>query len=192
MVAFTPNRGYPYSQPTDPADVPFAIQSLAEAIDVDMQNLDDIVVGRPFASVSWVAPVGTRQTFPPNTTTVCEFNFVDADNAGISNLSDAPTKLTPTSPGLWMAWGMLALPNAQGTLGTALFDAFIRVNDADITRYGDLANDPGGTVFGKTLGTMHYMDGVDDYFTLTFNPLAMLEDMKLSFLRLACMRITDT
>lgn len=36
MVAFTPNRGYPYAQPTDPADVPARLQAFAEAVDDDL------------------------------------------------------------------------------------------------------------------------------------------------------------
>lgn len=45
MVAFTPNRNYPYAQPTDPADVPERLQAFAEAVDFDLRDLE--IQGQP-------------------------------------------------------------------------------------------------------------------------------------------------
>lgn len=192
MVAFTPNRGYPYSTPTDPADIPAAIQSLAEAIDLDMQALDDSITGRPLAQVSWSAPVGTYQLFPANQTTECEFNFVEADNADISDLSAQPSRLTPTSAGLWLVWGSIGVPNGAGTLGTSIRDIFIRMNGIDLTRSGYESMDPTSAIRGMTLAGMAVMDGVDDYFTMTLTPNGALDDLKVRLLKFACMRITNT
>lgn len=49
MPANTVNRGYPYSIPGDPADVPAAMQSLAEAIDDDVCELQNEFFDRPAA-----------------------------------------------------------------------------------------------------------------------------------------------
>lgn len=49
MVAFTPNRNYPYAQPTDPADVPERLQAFAEAVDFDLRVEEDRAQARHMA-----------------------------------------------------------------------------------------------------------------------------------------------
>ena len=184
MSGTTPNRGYPYPTSGDTFDVPGDIQRLAEAIDLDMENLDNSLVQRPFALVSWQ---GASQTFPADQTTEAEFNFVHADNAGISNLSQQPTRLTPTSPGLWAVWGAVRTPVAQSNIR----DLFLRVNGGDLTRQNFHVNESTQSQGMMTACAMAFMDGVSDYFTMTFNPAGGLDDYRISIKRMACFRLTN-
>lgn len=188
MVAFTPNRAYPYSQPTDPADVPAALQALAEAVDADMQAVINSVVTRPFAKVSSQSP--TKQLFPSDVVTECTFDYVDADTAGISNLSNYPTRLTPSSPGFWVVWGTVEVPT---TAGSRTKDVFLRVNGVDITRYEQHLGDPTGSAPNRmSLGAMSFMNGTTDYFTMTFTPDQAVTDHKIGNKQMACFRVTAT
>lgn len=187
MVAFTPNRGYPYSEPTDPATIGAALQALAEAIDLDMQNLDELIARRPFAMVRSVS--ATKQIFPSEAITEATYDFVEADTAGISNLTNFPTRLTPTSAGFWVVWGAIEVPLAQSRTK----DLFLRSNGVDISRYEQHINDPtgsGGQMM--TIAAMTFMDGIDDYFTMTFTPDQASENYNIGNKRLACFRLTDT
>jgi hypothetical protein len=187
MVAFTPNRGYPYSQGSDPADAAGAIQALAEAIDVDMQNLDDSIIRRPFAAVRSVS--AEKQVFPSETLTEATYDFVEADTAGISNLTNFPTRLTPTSAGFWLVWGAIEVPLAQSRTK----DVFLRKNGVDITRYEQHINDPTGTGGQMmTLAAMAFMNGTTDYFTMTFEPDQASSDYKIGNKRLAAFRLTNS
>lgn len=187
MVAFTANRGYPYSQGTDPADVAGAIQALAEAIDVDMQLLENSIAQRPFAAVRSVSV--TKQIFPSETLTEATYDFVEADTAAISNLTNFPTRLTPTSAGFWLVWGAIEVPLAQSRTK----DVFLRRNGADITRYEQHINDPTGTGGQMmTLAAMAFMNGITDYFTMTFEPDQATSDYKIGNKRLAAARLTNT
>lgn len=186
MVAFTPNRGYPYSTTGDPADVAGALEALAEAIDADMQNLDDLIVRRRVALVS--SRTSTRQVFAADTVTEARYDFVDLDTDGISNLGVRPTRLTPTAPGFWFCWGSIENPVAQADTR----DAFLRVNGGDLTRCDFHINPPSGGSAMITMGAMAFMDGVDDYFTMTFNPTGGLDDFRIRYKRLACVQLTNT
>lgn len=67
MPAFTPNRNYPYSVPGDPADVPAAMQSLAEAIDTDVSALQQNVPIRPAFSIRGTNAIRAVTSPPLNT-----------------------------------------------------------------------------------------------------------------------------
>lgn len=60
MPAFTVNRSYPYSVPGDPADVPAALQALAEAVNDDLDNLETLVGSRHMARVTGNTPVSIQ------------------------------------------------------------------------------------------------------------------------------------
>lgn len=187
MVAFTPNRGYPYSQPTDPFDVPGALQAFAEAVDLDMQLLDDSIIQRPLAVVSYRS--SSNQVFPADVATECEFDFVDIDTDAISNLSVEPTRLTPTSAGLWGVWGAFEVPVSQASL----HDVTVRVNGSDLVRSGmHINNSIGESAQMQALVGMSFMDGVDDYFTMTFSPTGGLEDFRTKNIQFSCFRLTNT
>lgn len=186
MVAFTPNRGYPYSEPSDPADIPQAIQDLAEAIDIDMQLLSDSIVARPMAYVRSVS--ADKQIFPAEQTTEATYDFIEVDTASISDLSNKPTRLTPTSSGLWMVWGSIEVPDA--TYRTR--DVFLRKNGVDITRSEYHVTDPTSvSPVAMTLAGIEVMNGTTDYFTMTLNPDQATADFKIGNKRLACWRLVS-
>jgi hypothetical protein len=185
MAGTTPNRGYPYPTSGDSFDVPRDIQALAEAIDLDMQNLDTSLVQRPIAVVS--SRSTTPQIFPADQVTEARFDFVFIDTAGISNLTNFPTRLTPTSAGLWMVWGELEVPNAQSEIQ----DLFLRFNGGDLTRQMFHVNSALGPKM-LVASAMAFCDGIDDYFTMTFEPDGGLDDYRISIKRMGCLRLTNT
>lgn len=186
MPGFTVNRNYPYSLPTDPADVAQAIEDLARAIDTDVQALSDLIISRPFARVSAKSTI--KQVFPSEQITELSFDFLDHDNANISDLSTQPTRLTPTSAGLWMVWASIEVPS----YASRSHDFIVRVNGTDIGRSTQHLNNPTGGSQMMTLASMSFMDGVDDYFTATFQPDQGAEDPKIGNKNMACFRITNT
>lgn len=130
MPAFTPNRNYPYALPTDPADVPTALQTLAEAIDLDLRNVEDQILARPFAQVSGTTP----QTVVPNVQTTMLFDFVDYDNDGMASLSQFPTRIQPQTAGTYWVYCELNCPPQFGATNDPFQDIFIRVNGVDLSR----------------------------------------------------------
>lgn len=185
MVAFTANRNYPYSQPTDPADVPQAIEDLANAIDLDMAAVTATVLTRRTARVRGLASAG-RQFFPPSVATECTFDFIDVDNAGIVDLGSHNTRLTPTSAGLWAVWGAIEVPNAFAW-GDELG---LRKNGAEITRFTPHDDDYGGNSVMRTIAGMAPMNGTTDYFTFTFNPISAGDEYRISNKHFGCFRLT--
>lgn len=99
MPAFTVNRGYPYSVPADPAEVPAAIQALAEAVDADLQALQQVVGPRPMARVRGVTPVtteGPTADFAELPMELIDFNVGGA----IAPLTSGRVQVL--LPGMWM------------------------------------------------------------------------------------------
>lgn len=187
MVAFTANRGYPYSTNSDPADIPAATESLARAVDTDMQALSDSIIQRPMARVS--AQSATPQVFPSTTDTLVEFDFVDIDNASISSLSAFNTRLTPTSSGFWMAYASIETPS-----GDADIMAFgLRVNGIQIARQSN--HESGSSTVTTTrlnVAGASFMNGTTDFFTVTLNPGGSSTDVRILRRVLACFRLTNT
>lgn len=187
MPSVTPNRSYPYPLPADPVNIPGDLQAFAEAVDLDVQNLSDGIITRPFARVRSVSD--TSQVFPADTVTEAAFDFVDYDNASISNLTSKPTRLTPTSPGLWCIWGLLQVPFAQSDTR----DVFLRVNGSDQTRTDFHVNDPTGSDGqAMTASAVVFMNGTTDYITMTFEPTGGLDDYKIRNKQMGCFRLTES
>lgn len=184
MAGTTPNRGYPYPTSGDVGDVPAAIQALAEAVDLDMQLLDDSIVRRPIAVVS--SRTSTAQVFPADIATEAAFDFVHIDTDGITDLSAFPTRLTPTTPGLWLFWAAIETPGL--TMRTK--DMFLRQNGGDLSRQGFHIN---GTPSSSMLtnSAMSFMDGVSDYFSVSFEPDQAADDYKIRVKRMGCFRLTN-
>lgn len=185
MPGTTPNRGYPYPVNGDsPFDMPQAMQDLAEAFDVDMQNLSDSILRRPACKVS--NRLADPQTFHGDVIAECSFNFVELDSDSISDLVNFPTRLTPTSAGLWMAVGQIVL----GTQQSGARDLYVAANGVALDRQ----NFHSGGLTGSTqitVGSMSFMDGVDDYFTLLFEADRALEDFFVSQKSFACFRLNN-
>lgn len=167
MTAFTPNRQYPYAQSTDPMatrGITYTLQALATRLDTDIQNLTNLVRTRPMAKVS----ANIQQTFPPDVTTEITYDTIQVDTDGISNLSQYPTRLYPTLPGLWFAWAEIEVPYA--TWRTR--DLFLRKNAQDIGRSQNHQADTTGTNSPTKMWVagMALMNGTTDYFVSTLQP----------------------
>lgn len=184
MAGSTPNRGYPYPTSGDNGNVPAKIQALAQAVDLDMQALDESIVRRPIAVVS--SRTSTPQIFPADVVTELAFDFVHIDSAGITNLGAFPTRLTPTSAGMWCFWAAMETPGAP----LRLKDMFLRVNGGDLSRNGFHDNAvPNSSMI--TQSAIAFMDGVDDYFTVTFEPDVAFDDFRIRVKRMGCFRLTN-
>lgn len=182
MPANTVNRGYPYSVPTDPADVPGALQALAEAIDDDVCALTASVTGRPASkfrgtgtfqsfTTSLGSTVGTRRV-PFDT---IDFNNVTAtmqsmeignrlikpDVAGfyaVVATIDVPVltyAATVAQLRMWVRRCSTAIPGADGTLlSGSTFHFPVTATDRNVRRF--------------SIGTASFMNGTTDAFSVEF------------------------
>lgn len=157
MPANTANRGYPYSLPTDPADVPGALQALAEAIDDDVCALTESVTGRPSSrfrgtgvfesfTTSLGSTVGTRR-LPFDTT---DFNDVPAT---VLSQEVGFRLIQPDVPGFYAVVATLDVP-------VLTFAATIAQMRLEVRRCDSTNPSLDGTLLAGT--THHFaVDGVD-------------------------------
>lgn len=128
MPALTP-RGYPYSIPTDPADIPQAIEDLALAIDADVDQVEPTIGRRPMFRVSGSAPI----VFPLASAVeslVMTWDNIEANVEGaLASISSDGRRLIPKMPsGFWWVQCTLRIPKAGtaalDTMGMSLQTAF--------------------------------------------------------------------
>jgi hypothetical protein len=113
MPAFTANRGYPYSIGTDPADVPEAMQALAEAVEADLQTVAGSIPSlvRPMARLRGTTPVtlNSAETFKD-----LRFDSIDFNLGGALSPAHNPDNfvIAPQLPGFWFAKGFVTYQSA--------------------------------------------------------------------------------
>lgn len=167
MPAFT-LRGYPYSLPADPADVPQAIQDLAEAIDPDVQARADSVGPREVFRLTGTAPISFSSTFPFSSTRVMTFENVEANvGNGLVPFSTPTERIVPTLPGFWWFEGGITFPRASGA-NRDLYGVTLRQNGSvtlarNATHIRPPASD-GSNNLSCAAGT--YFNGTTDYIEL--------------------------
>jgi hypothetical protein len=190
MPAFTPNRSYPYSLPGDPADVPAALQSLAEAIDADVCALQNGLTGRPVARFRGTGPFASTSTSRPNVnapSTPYEdripFNVTDFNTANVIMTSpDVGQRLIfPDDPGFYFALVTVYVPTFTIAGATVSFLGLqIRLGDytnptslLPATRLAGCshnvpvdANDRNVRVMSLAVGC--FMNGTTDAFSVEF------------------------
>ena len=88
MPGSTVPLGLPYPLPGDPADVPQAIQDLAEATEALYLSTSASVTAAQAPGCASLT--GTTQAIPNNTATVLAFNTVVLDNDQLSNITVDP------------------------------------------------------------------------------------------------------
>lgn len=119
MPATSP-RGYPYSLPTDPADVPGAIQDLAEAIDLDVESVANSVRPRDAFRVSGTDTLSISTSTPFTTSRLLPFTTVDF-NVGDAMPPMGPlTDIVPQLPGFYWIEASITLPRERSTLLDAM------------------------------------------------------------------------
>ena len=104
----TPNRGYPYPTPGDPADTAGAIQALAEAVNDDVAALQAIVGPRPMARLRGSTTVVNQQAIVPSDLPLETIDF---------NIGGAVSPITNGTceillPGFWVMFATLVYPAA--------------------------------------------------------------------------------
>lgn len=111
------SRGYPYSLPTDPADIPGAIQDLAGAVDVDVEARADSIHPRPTFRLSSTSTVRFTTTVPGSfNNRFLPFEIQDVIVGGaILPLQGSTTRIVPQLPGFWWFHGSMAIPRAGAT-----------------------------------------------------------------------------
>lgn len=197
-MGVTINRNYPWPDPTDPADVPEALEDLALAIDADVQSQYDRITTRSVAKAwrtssptfitNWVSGLGIFQSL--------DDGFQINTNAAVE-LSG--TRLYPREAGFWlfsasMSWPVVELtsPYPQGRhsevwvngltmLGRDSFNDDIPVNDVSVETFAS-----GG----------RFMNGTTDYVQLSArvfsNTGANIPKVWLNTRALTAIRMTAT
>lgn len=165
MPAFTPNRGYPYPLPTDPADVPQALQDLAEAVDDDVEARDVVIRSRPFVKVrgsnTTPVPVSGGQVYLP-------FEIEDFDTDDMADLSVNRTSITIQTAGFYWAHARVRI-YLTGTPPTNPFVIMsINVNDTPIT-VGRYHTVPTGPDYFDASISAAFPVSVGDVLQLAFN-----------------------
>mgnify|MGYP003575567565 CR=1 FL=1 len=104
----TPNRGYPYPIATDPADTAGSIQALAEAINDDVDALQDLVAPRPMARLRGSTTVVNQQAIVPSDLPLETIDF----NVGGAIAPITNGRATILLPGAWLMFATLVYPAA--------------------------------------------------------------------------------
>lgn len=129
MPSFTP-RGYPYSDPTDPADVPQAIEDLAEAIDPDVQARADSISPREMFHLTSTTVVAFPSGAPFTVSAAMPFDVVDANVGGsIAPFSTPTERIVPLLPGFWWFQGSVTFPRASAA-NRDLYGVALRQNSS--------------------------------------------------------------
>lgn len=162
MPATTP-RGYPYSIPGDPAKVPRALQSLAEAIDTDVQNVAATVAPRPAFRVSSVSTqsISTWTTF--TLSRFLPFDTVDFSVGGALGALGTTTDIVPQLPGFYWVEASITLPREGGTVLDLMN---LRLQNATETLTSSSVHLPAASADGGQnlqVQTGAYFNGTTDY-----------------------------
>lgn len=115
MTGFTPNFALPYAQPTDPADVPFYLQGLAEGVEDALSSLEAQSRPRYMAQFLGTVPNVIPGTALLGTFTwqLTDFNTFYPDffpEPAIQPVTDASTQnLVVNLPGFWFIFGSVQI-----------------------------------------------------------------------------------
>lgn len=110
-MGVTPNRGYPYPDPTDPADMAGDLQALAEAYDTDLKNIENTVQSRPMFRAS----ASLQQQYGIVDPATVSFDVLETMTGGA--LLEGPGTSMPRSSfipliaGLWCFTATVAYPS---------------------------------------------------------------------------------
>ncbi|MFD3535251.1 hypothetical protein [Streptomyces sp. NPDC058664] len=140
MPATTPNQFYPYSIPGDPADVPGAMQALAEAVDSSLSAYEQLARPRAMAqflgTVNNVIPgTALRGTF---TWQLTDFNTVAnamTDNVpAVEPFTDAATTaLKVQHDGFWFIFATVQARSVPASAGIDELGVEILKNNSTVT-----------------------------------------------------------
>jgi len=114
MPGFTPNFSFPYPLPADPADVPTALKDLAESIELNLSQTDDLSKPRGMAqflgnvpnTLAGTAIAGSLTWQITNFNTVVSQFVPNGAFPAVQPITDASTNaLTVNHDGFWFVFG---------------------------------------------------------------------------------------
>lgn len=111
MPANTANRGYTYSIPTDPANVPAALEEFATDVDNDVEVNLAPVAPRPRALGH--VKSSSVQTLQKNITTFLNYQIEVLDTDNMVDLINFPTQIKATAAGFYMFQCRVTVPDTN-------------------------------------------------------------------------------
>lgn len=108
----TPNRGYPYPDPSDPTTVAPDLQALAKAFDADLGAVQDGIHGRTM----FRATASARQEYGPNAGCQVRFDVLEENVAGalLEPTTMPRDRFVPLVPGFWAFTATVSYPQWAG------------------------------------------------------------------------------
>lgn len=115
MPGTTP-RGYPYPLYTEAADFPAQLQSLATAVDTDVQSVYTRLAAANLQPACSVETLNVNQSVANNTDVLATFATELYDNANMVNLGVSNTNINIVSTGIYLVTASVTfLANATGS-----------------------------------------------------------------------------
>lgn len=99
-MGVTPNRGYPYPDPTSPMLITEDLQALAEAYDTDLKNVQNTVHQKPM----FRATASARQAYGSAATMTLRFDVLESNHGGVLFSDDTlmpQDTFKPAIPGIY-------------------------------------------------------------------------------------------
>lgn len=208
MPANTPSRGYPYSLPADPADVPAALQALAEAIDDDVCDLVALAqAGRAVARVRGTTSFGSQSPsgIGGNTINRVPWDTIDFDTGvgvQLGSQESGSRQVFVDQPGFYFAVATLQVPTLTVPV-TSVDYTGLQIRRGSFSVPGTLATRLSGTgnhipvnnddrnVKILSLSAGAFMDGTDHAYSIEFRAITtptiaeyMVRERTLTILRM--------
>lgn len=164
-MPLTTPRGYPYSVPSDPADIPAALEAMARAVDADVQTRGEEIHARPmFRFGSSNTPISFYAAFTTTQTRALTFQTQDALVGDAADpVSGSVSRITPRLPGFWWFSAAFVYPYA-GSSYLDLIGISLQTATTTLARHSTHQPTPQSDAnnnLSVSAGT--YMNGTTDY-----------------------------
>jgi len=125
-MGVTPNRGYPYPDPSSPMRITEDLQALAEAYDADLKSVQDTVQQR----VMFRATASARQAYGAGATATVSYDVLEENNGGAlaaGSTSMPRDTFIPNIHGMWMFTATVSYPQWLniGWVSLELYSTFL-------------------------------------------------------------------
>lgn len=150
MPGTTPLYSFPYPLYTESTSLAAQIQSLAEAIDDQLETEQTTLAGaitRPSAKVQNL----TNQSIPNSTLTTLTYTTEVIDNAAMVNLGVSNSTITAPVTGLYLVMGAAVFESVTPNNGAREMRLQLGVSSRAMSRYG-ATNTAVGNLFPTTVG----------------------------------------
>lgn len=193
MPAFTPNRNYPYSVDSDPAEVYTATEDFANAVDVDVQSQYDRVQRRAVAK-AWSTTPRKYTTVQTATTYLVNFDGFQVNTDNFATLQG--TRVIPTLPGFYFFIATISFGKPTGTVTPTNLSVVALFNSSSVVSRSGL----NGTVISAdntaelVCAGGQFMNGTTDYMEVSFAVVtpATVPNMTIYTRSLTLIRMTQS